>query len=64
MWREPESIAAVEQYVRILIGVVLLALFVYLVVVGRVDTDAVLKVLAGTLGTFHLSLGILKHPRR
>lgn len=56
MWREPESIKATEQYARIVIGVIFALLFVYLVVAGRVDTSDVLKVIVGTLGTFHLSI--------
>lgn len=59
MWREQESIQAVRDYVRIFAGLVFLALFVALVIMGRFDEELVVKILVGALGAFHVGMGAI-----
>lgn len=58
MWREPESLSAVEGYVRIALGAAFMGVLLYLVVANRLDILLMVKIIAGLSGTFHVGTGI------
>jgi len=48
-WKDPNTIAAVQQYVRIVTGVALAVILLWMLVGRHIDIDTVLRVLLGLL---------------
>lgn len=48
-WKDKATIEAVAQYLRLLTGLVLFALLIWMFADNRIDFDTLLKVLLGTL---------------
>jgi hypothetical protein len=63
MWREPESIKAVEAYVRLALGGAFFLVLCYLVLANRLDLTLMVKIMAGLLSTFHTTIGVTRLVR-
>lgn len=57
-WKDEATLRAVAQYLRLVVGVVLVALLVWMFANQRVDLETVIKALVGLLAVDKLGMAI------
>jgi len=57
-WKDPATLQAIAQYLRLVVGLVLIGILVYMFANQRVDLETVIKALIGLLAVDKLGMSI------
>lgn len=58
-WRDPHTIAAIETYVRLLVGTAFVAVVLYMFIIDRIDISGVLKAMGSILAIDRIGIGAI-----
>lgn len=64
MWREKETLSAVQFYFRIGLGSIFFLMLLYLLLIERLDMQTFLTVLTALTGTNQIGQALIERARR
>lgn len=62
-WRDPKTVQAVEQYLRLLTAFALAVVLIYMLVAQHIDVDTVISVILGILATDRAIMGLMSRGK-
>ena len=62
-WNEPKSVEAARQYVRIIAGLLFFIVLLYLLLVDRIDIQAVMAVISGLAGLQSIGQAVISRQQ-
>lgn len=61
-WKDPKTLNAAAQWMRLIIGVVLVELLIWMFANDRIDLETVIKALVGLLAVDKIGMAIASRP--
>lgn len=61
-WKDPKTLNAVAQWMRLVVGLVLVVLLIWMFANARIDLETVVKALVGLLAVDKIGMAIASRP--